>query len=81
MGQYSCKKATEMVEKRSITGLTISESLKLKFHLSICKACRAYQKQSELIDAFFENNDGQNSELEIIENNELKTSIITRLKD
>jgi len=80
MGQYSCKKATEMVEKRSITGLTISESLKLKFHLSICKACKAYQKQSELIDTFFENNSGEDN-LEVIENNELKSSIIAKLKD
>ena len=52
MGMYSCKKATEMVEKKNVVGLNFSENLKLKLHLSICKACKSYQKQSVLIDAF-----------------------------
>lgn len=78
---YSCKKATEMVEKKNIVGLSFSESLKLKFHMSICKACKSYQKQSELIDTFFENKNGQEDLAPQIENNELKSSIISKLNE
>lgn len=80
MSTYSCKKATEMVEKQHAFGLSIAEKLTLKLHVTICKACRGYQKQSNLIDAFLgrqENNKNMNS----IENNELKASIIAHLKN
>lgn len=78
---YSCKKATEMVEKKSVVGLSFSESLKLKLHLSICKACKTYQKQSELIDAFITDKTNQEEYAPLIENNELKSSIISKLNE
>jgi hypothetical protein len=79
MGMYSCKKATEMVEKKNVVGLSFSENFKLKLHLSICKACKSYQKQSVFIDAFIENKTKQEDNITEIENNELKTSIISKL--
>ena len=48
----SCKSATEMVEKRTFTKLTLTEKIQFKIHVSICKACLSYQKQSEFIDLF-----------------------------
>tara|TARA_R110001592_G_scaffold157931_1_gene388835 strand:+ start:1639 stop:1887 length:249 start_codon:yes stop_codon:yes gene_type:complete len=79
MGMYSCKKATEMVEKKSVVGLSFSENLKLKLHLSICKACKTYQKQSELIDSFIVDKTKQEENIPEIENNDLKSSIISKL--
>ena len=76
---YSCKKATEMVEKKSVVGLSFSENLKLKLHLSICKACKTYQKQSELIDSFIVDKTKQEENIPEIENNDLKSSIISKL--
>lgn len=46
----SCKKATELIEKRSMTKLNILDRIQLKMHLSMCKACNQYSKQSEFID-------------------------------
>lgn len=81
MGMYSCKIATEMVEKKGVVGLTFGESIKLKLHLSICSACKTYKKQSELIDTFFENSSDQADKIAVVENNELKTSIISKLNE
>ena len=50
MSKYSCKKASEMVEKKKLFGLSFLERLKLKWHLSACRACKSYEKQSQLID-------------------------------
>lgn len=78
---YSCKKATEMVEKQNITGLTTGETLQLKLHLAICKACKAYIRQSKLIDRFFETKNHGEDGIPVIENNELKTAIINQIEN
>jgi hypothetical protein len=46
----TCKKTTELIEKRNVEKLTFNETLKLQLHKLICKACRIYEKQSLLID-------------------------------
>ncbi len=46
----SCKKATELVEKRSIVSLSFKETVLLHVHTAICDACATYQKQSVVID-------------------------------
>ena len=79
MSMYSCKIATEMVEKKGVVGLSFGESLKLKLHMSICKACKTYQKQSELIDTFITEKTKQEENAPLIENNELKSAIISKL--
>ncbi len=81
MGAYSCKKATEMVEKKGVVGLTFGEKLKLKLHLSICNACKSYKKQSEIIDTFFENTTDLEDKIPVVENNKLKSSIISKLNE
>jgi len=48
----TCKKATEMIERNNSNDLSMSELMKLKFHLILCKACKFYEKQSRLIDTF-----------------------------
>ncbi len=47
---FSCKKATEMIEKNSIVGLSFPENIQLKMHTAICTACKKYESQSKIID-------------------------------
>jgi hypothetical protein len=46
----SCKKATVLIEKKSIVGLSLAEKFQLHVHTAMCSACTNYQKQSILID-------------------------------
>ncbi len=77
MSGYSCKKASEMVEKQKLFGLSFFERIKLKLHLSACKACRSYEKQSELIDEIL----AKDSSVEEKLSSESKTQILNSLKD
>ncbi|PKP45074.1 MAG: hypothetical protein CVT95_09625 [Bacteroidetes bacterium HGW-Bacteroidetes-12] len=78
--KLSCKKATEMVEKEKINGLSFIDKLRLKLHLSVCKACRGYEKQSTLIDDFFLKTSASDIDnIKIEENPKLKETIINRL--
>lgn len=77
-----CKKATEMIEQSEIMSLSFVDKMKLKIHLSICKACRNYEKQSKLIDDFFANNKGSDMDnIKIEENPILKESIIKKINE
>ena len=78
----SCKKATELIEKDLLVGLSRKERLKLRVHLSMCDGCKAYQKQSQQIDKFLAHHIGKdNTEIiPILENKVLKDRIITKLK-
>lgn len=77
----SCKKATELMEKQSLVGLSVKERIRLRLHTSMCDGCTAYQKQSLLIDKLLRHNLTQQS-VEIVpevENGELKTRILSKL--
>lgn len=46
-----CKQATYLVlKKEELTKLSFKEETALKFHLTICKFCRAFKKQSALMN-------------------------------
>lgn len=47
----SCKRATELVEKQHATQLSFLERNQLNFHLKICKHCKEYKEQSEVIES------------------------------
>lgn len=46
----SCKKTTELIDKKFITTLTLKERVQLFLHKSMCKTCTAYEQQSKFID-------------------------------
>ena len=46
----SCKKATEMIEKKLNFKLSWYENIQLKGHKMMCSACTNYEKQSKLIE-------------------------------
>ena len=47
---YSCKKATELIEKSKVLQLDPIEKSRLAIHTSMCDACRTYQKTSDILD-------------------------------
>jgi hypothetical protein len=77
----SCAKATELIDKRSVTSISCNEKWQLKFHTMMCKACNEYQKQSIILDNILNNdftgNSHTESEIENIE--ELKRKILSKL--
>ena len=44
---YSCKKATELIEKQQLGQISFAENIRLRVHNSMCKVCKDYQKQSK----------------------------------
>ena len=46
----SCKKATELIEKRLVTRLSSVEKIQLKMHTMMCKRCTSYEEQSDIIE-------------------------------
>lgn len=77
----SCKKATELIEKRSLIGLSFKEKIQLHLHKTMCDTCTAYQKQSKKIDELLERHihtsDTNNSAT--YQNHQLKQKIINNL--
>ncbi len=49
----SCKKATELIEKKLLVKISFKEKIQLQLHNSMCSACSAYEKQSKRIDELF----------------------------
>jgi hypothetical protein len=47
----SCKKASELIEKKSGFKLSFIENLRLSIHSSMCDACSNYQKESIKLDS------------------------------
>lgn len=46
----SCRKATGLVEKRRHCRLESMDAIQLKMHVSMCRNCSNYAKQTSLID-------------------------------
>ncbi len=47
----SCRKATELMEKKLYSDLGQTERFKLFLHTRMCDACRLYEKQSQFMDS------------------------------
>jgi len=77
----SCKKATELIERKHDSKLSLKDGFQLNMHLLMCKTCIAYEKQSKLLNKalskFFQNKKA--SEQELLKNEELKEKIISKL--
>lgn len=43
----SCKKASELIEKKLHFRLTLKEKAQLKMHTGVCDACKSFAKDSE----------------------------------
>ena len=45
-----CQEITEMLERSSVEKLSFMNTMNVKFHLIICKACKMYSKDSIAMD-------------------------------
>ncbi|WP_282778434.1 hypothetical protein [Phaeodactylibacter xiamenensis] len=80
----SCKKATELTEKKLLGSISAMESLQLFMHRALCKACRRYGVQSREIDAFLKdhyNNFNPDEQADEADNEALKQKIKERIKN
>ncbi len=77
----SCKKAAELIDKKSVVKLSRGEKMQLKLHLSICEGCEIYQKQSKIIGNLIARHFGESQESEVTQkkNEELKERIKSKL--
>ncbi len=50
---FSCKRTSELINKKEVSTLTFKEELILLYHHSICEACQHYKIQSKKIDTAF----------------------------
>jgi hypothetical protein len=77
----SCLKATELIEKKNFSRLSVREKMKLAFHKSMCSACAAYEKQSQLLDKILnaKANPESGKDKDVVANSELKHRIISKL--
>lgn len=46
----SCKKTTELIDKKAFSKLSLLEKIKLRLHKSMCKTCNAYEDRSKFLD-------------------------------
>lgn len=77
----SCKKATELIEKKSLIGISFKEKIQLRMHKSICDACTAYEKESLWLDKMLRQHvcDHHEENITLVENKDLKENIISKL--
>jgi hypothetical protein len=77
----SCKKASELIDKKSVLKLSMKENMMLHMHTAMCDGCKAYQKQSELLDMFLHQHTHSHTaeNIPVIKNEELKEKIISKL--
>lgn len=77
----SCKKASELVDKRTVVNLSMKENMLLHMHTAMCNGCKTYQKQSKILDELLKQHllNGDEKGIPQIINNELKRQIISKL--
>ncbi len=77
----SCRKATELIEKRTLVRLSFKEKVQLRMHKSMCDACTAYEKQSRKIDELLHKHihTGHTDDMAVVTNEALKEKIINKI--
>jgi len=50
----SCLKATELIEKKLLFKLSLTEKIRLTMHKMMCEACTLYEKQTRILDKALE---------------------------
>ena|ERR1700752_1457847 len=74
-----CKQATYLLLKQEEKALSFKEEYALKFHMRICKFCRAFKKQSEMMNEAINKNLQQMVLMPKIEKDNLKALINSNL--
>lgn len=77
----SCKKASDLIDKKSAVKLSMKENVMLHMHTAMCDGCKAYQKQSRILDELLSKHIYTTDETQVpqIINNKLKQQIISKI--
>ena len=75
----SCKKTTELIDKKFLTSLSIKERIQLYFHKSMCKTCSSYEHQSKFIDSAVSKLFQSKPKIDTKTSNERKQKIIDKI--
>lgn len=77
----SCKKASELIDLKSVRKLSMKEKVMLRMHTSMCDGCTAYMKQSKVLDDLLHKHIHISDETKVpqITNDDLKQQIISKL--
>lgn len=80
MGWYNrisnnCKKATFLIDKKNLEGISFLQQMELRIHLTGCSICRLYQKQSQAIDKLAGNFYTTNTSVEFTLDKEFKKAL------
>ena len=82
--QNDCRKATALIEKRSVRSLGFREWCELCIHLAGCSFCRLFQRQSRMINVvirdLFHRGEGADRRLDEQSKREMQEKIDERLK-
>lgn len=46
---HNCRKATFLIDKKEVSGISLREHIELRIHLTGCSFCRLYGRQSQAI--------------------------------
>jgi hypothetical protein len=46
----NCRKATFLIDKKNLEGITVIRQIELHIHLTGCSLCRLYDKQSRMMN-------------------------------
>jgi hypothetical protein len=82
--QNDCRRATALIEKRSVRPLGFREWCALCIHLAGCSFCRLFQRQSRMINVavrdLFHRDEGAGRQLDEGAKREMQEKINERLK-
>lgn len=76
----SCKKSTELMEKRISFSLSLSEKIQLNIHKQLCTYCRRYEKQSIFIEKLLQSQ-SRNTESVPAISDEKASEVIAKILD
>lgn len=77
----SCKKATELIEKKNCVKLSMTEKIQLNLHTKMCKSCNAYKQESVFFENAFNRISSDEKAVPFIENLDLKNKILGKIKE
>lgn len=79
--QYNCRKATMLIEKKLISGLSFREKIELRIHLATCSVCRTFEHQSGIINKMVHNLFNATDSKDIRLDDEFKQGLQHRIED
>jgi len=80
----NCDEATTICDKNQYGEATLSDKIRLNFHLFVCKCCKSYTKQNQLMSRIFGKHltpCGGNEKLSVSEKLELEKNLQKELND